>query len=998
VAGLFGRDAELELLDARLRSALAGQGSIVLVTGEPGIGKSALGRELAARAAGAGLRVASARCWEAGGAPSYWPWLQVFRALGVAPFDSSTSVEADDSRERRFQLFETAAGMLAQATLKHPTFVLLDDLHAADLPSLLLLKFLSRQVSQMPLALLGTARDAEVRLSPAVAEALAKIAREGDVLPLRRLSPSELAAWVAEQGGTIAADELFRATEGNPLFVQELLRVGPGRAGQLANPGIRAAIDEHLRLLPAPVHQLLRAASVLGRHFGSRELAGLAHERHDVVSASLNSAVDLCVLQELERDHYQFTHILLRDRLYAQLEPALRSDLHWRAGLLLERRGADAATVANQLLEGASAGPPLRAAESALAAARGMSSKLAFEAAAAMAERGLALLDGVASPLDCQLEIALGAAQIGAGLLAEGGSHCARAAERAEASGFVQEQALAALTYASEVAPMPAVDPVMVRLLESARSAVGSHDSRLAVRLTARLHAALIPPRNDEEAKRVCELGQGALAMARRLGDEATLLYALEWALQGISYMMPADERFDNTRQLVQLAEQLTERRTLVRFLASHTVSLLERGERGEAELALARFEELLASLADRRSSWRLPMLRAGFCFFDGDIAGAQKLGDEALELGERAGASPVYVHWALQRISLAIAREEPSSISKDAARVLAILTPSTWAAGRAWVLAAMGRRSEAQAALRLTQAGFPPLIVGAEACTLLQDREFASTLRRLLAERCGGAEFYWGSAGGHVFGPTSRTLGDLAILCDQPETARRDHAAAVALCRRIGAPALGARAARSLGSANAPSSEACAVSLPDPAIARPVPASPADPCLSLRREGDVWAVSSPWGREFRLKHTKGLWYLSELLGSPGREIHVLALVGFEHGAGDAGPVLDAHAKADYRSRLQRLSEEISEAEALSDASRVARAREELELLSEQFASAVGLGGRDRRAASDMERARINVQRRLKSAIGSIAVCDAELGRYLSAAIKTGTYCSFVPL
>jgi len=100
VAGLFGRDAELELLDARLRSALAGQGSIVLVTGEPGIGKSALGRELAARAAGAGLRVASARCWEAGGAPSYWPWLQVFRALGVAPFDSSTSVEADDSRER----------------------------------------------------------------------------------------------------------------------------------------------------------------------------------------------------------------------------------------------------------------------------------------------------------------------------------------------------------------------------------------------------------------------------------------------------------------------------------------------------------------------------------------------------------------------------------------------------------------------------------------------------------------------------------------------------------------------------------------------------------------------------------------------------------------------------------------------------------------------------------------------------------------------------------
>jgi hypothetical protein len=996
VARLFGREAELERIGRQLESARRGLGSVVLVTGEPGIGKSSLGRELALRAVASGMRVAAGRCWEAGGAPAYWPWVQVFRELGSTPFDGLVRAEAGDSRERRFQLFEAATRALTSVAAEQPLLVFLDDLHAADLPTLLLLSFLSRQLAGSPLVVLGTSRDVEARLSPEVADTLAKIGREGEVLSLARLSRADLAAWVGTREHAPSAEELFHSTEGNPLFVEEMLRIGLRGRAQLPSISIQTALDGHLQPLSGPARTQLEVAAVLGRDFGSRELAELTAERHDTVLACVRHAAELRIVEEPEPEHFQFTHVLLRDRLHEALAPERRSELHWRAGLLLERRGADPATVANQLLEGASAGAPERAAASALGAARHMLRGLAFEAAAALAERGLTLLGGAPSRLACQLETLAGEAQIGAGAGERGRAHCVRAADRAQELGCVEEQAQAALAYALEVAPIPVMDPVMVRLLEAGRAAVGAADSALGVRLAARLHAALMPPRSDAEAAHICDLGRGALGMARRLGDDETLLYALEWARLGLSYLIPSEERFEITRDIVQLAERMDQRRTLVRFLASHAVALLERGARQDAEAAQSRLERVVAALDDQRSRWRLPMLHAGFCFFDGDLDAAERLGDEALELGERAGANAVYVHWANQRIALAIARRDPERIKKDAARVLSILVPSIWAAGaRAWVLAALGRRDEARAALRLTQHGFPPLIMGADACTLLLDREAAALFQPLLAERSCGAQFFWGSAGCHIFGPTSRLLGDLARLCGQTQRARRHYADAIEVCRRIGAPGLLEHAALALERLNAEG--AAADSLTPAALPAPAP-GPSSPeyswNLTLTREGDVWAVQSVLSG-FRLKHSKGLGYLSELLASPGRELHVLALVGLEHGAGDAGPVLDEHAKAEYKRRFLHLTEEISEAEGFGDAARAARARQELELLAGQLASAVGLGGRNRRAASDIERARINVQRRLKDAIESIGACDAALGRYLSAAVKTGTYCSF---
>jgi non-specific serine/threonine protein kinase len=165
-----------------------------------------------------------------------------------------------------------------------------------------------------------------------------------------------------------------------------------------------------------------------------------------------------------------------------------------------------------------------------------------------------------------------------------------------------------------------------------------------------------------------------------------------------------------------------------------------------------------------------------------------------------------------------------------------------------------------------------------------------------------------------------------------------------------------------------------------------------------LRREGDIWTLVSGAGTLVRLRHSKGLGYLQALLEQPGRPLHVLELAGIDHATGDAGSVLDARAKEEYRARLAELRSEQEEAEQYRDLARAERCAREIEAIAEQLAGAVGLGGRDRRAASDVERTRINVQRRLKDVVERVSAADPALGRILRASLSTGTFCCYQPL
>jgi hypothetical protein len=227
---------------------------------------------------------------------------------------------------------------------------------------------------------------------------------------------------------------------------------------------------------------------------------------------------------------------------------------------------------------------------------------------------------------------------------------------------------------------------------------------------------------------------------------------------------------------------------------------------------------------------------------------------------------------------------------------------------------------------------------------------------------------------------------------------------------------------------------EALAVQLAAPAIAGrargvvsrlpdgSVPSRAAEPLATaveamLSREGEVWSFDFE-GRVVRVRDSKGIRHLAELLSQPGVEVHALDLVRsaspadaasvgastaaaaeltVEDGAAGMGSALDAAAKAAYRRRLEDLREDLDEAERFNDPERAARAREEMEFIASELAAAVGMGGRDRPQGSDAERARVNVTRAIKTAIRRLAEEDGELGEELEATVHTGLFCRHEP-
>ena len=276
-----GREPELATLSERLAAASAGHGSMVVLAGEPGIGKTRLAEEVAAQARAHGARALWGRCWEGEGAPAFWPWVQVIRAylrghepealraeLGPGGADIATLVPelrallpeapappALDPAQARFRLFDSITAFLAQAATAQPLVLILDDLHWADIPSLLLLEFLARDVADAHVLVVGSYRDVEVARGHPLMRTLANLARSPHVarLTLAGLTAPEVARAIAEVSGTPPPERLVTAlvgeTEGNPLFVTEMVRLLEAD-GRLAGKAERGAWSAERRRVP----------------------------------------------------------------------------------------------------------------------------------------------------------------------------------------------------------------------------------------------------------------------------------------------------------------------------------------------------------------------------------------------------------------------------------------------------------------------------------------------------------------------------------------------------------------------------------------------------------------------------------------------------------------------------------------------------------------------------------------------------------------------------
>jgi tetratricopeptide (TPR) repeat protein len=1035
---LVGRIAELAAVDAALAAAKEGRGGLLAFIGEPGIGKSRLAEEASARARARGFRTVWGRTWDGAGAPPGWPWTLVLRELveeGVplAPAErvdlapllpeiGAASPGPPPTDAVGFRTLDAVARLLRRAARGTARLVVLDDLHAADRLTLLALQVVARSLREIPIVLVVTLREAEARLRPEVRALLEPVLREGDRVLLGRLGEADMVALLQTRGAAVtsaSARAIHRLTEGNPLFVNEMARlIASGRADPSAGEGdlpdgIRAALADHLQLLSPSSRRFLGAAALLGREFSRRDLTAIVAADSDQIEAAIGEAVDAGVVTP-SPGGVSFTHVLLAEALVGTLPSSERARLHgviaawWRARSAGDENLSE---IAHHLLE--AQGDVAEAIGLARRAAAQAIRRLAFDRAEDLYARALARAEGLADGerVAIQLLIGRGEALARSGDSREGLTLCNEAARRSRAVGAVDLEAHAALASARQFnffAPNPAI----VALLERALESLGENHDELRARLLAALAYTTFP---SPVPSQTLDFAREAVAIARRLGDEHVLLSVLHDASPAaLGISMQAAEREALGRELAALGRALDDGPAQIRGETFEMLGRLERGEAVDVEQRCRTLEGLLRLSGSSQE-------RSVLCLFRGMYARSQGRFDEATACVEESIQVGVPEDGARHRVlhTWAQAYTRGNLEDLEAARALGEITLP--AGGSIWVLAALGETEEARRRLRAVRPSgdlaWPGMVAAlADACVLAADPVAAEALHPMLVPAAGEALVF-----GPVvsLGPVDRILAGLSILRGDREAARRYYERALSLCERTGAmphyartlaeygrfvaDGEGGRSGRLLARARELASSLgmarLAASLAGLAPSTSTPAAPQPAKFDLGQEAGEWRLSLGT-MEVRLKESKGLRYLERLVQAPHREIHVLDLVGdgATMEAGDAGPVIDATARRQYERRLEDLEEELREAEAFEDRERASRAQQDIDALAEELARATGLGGRERRAGSLTERARINVRRRLSDVITRVNRSAPALARYLEATVKTGTFCSYAPL
>ena len=840
-----GRRRELELLLRDLDAVRFGERRVVLLTGEPGIGKTRLAAEAGLAAHARGALVLYGRTDE--GIAS--PYQALAEALGHLVSNAPAGVLESAGpalgrlarlvpavRERgavagapeaghggeRYVLFGAVGSLLSAASARQPVVLVLDDIHWADVPTVLLLNHLLAIPGRPRLLVIATSRPVEPAQGPELFGSLAQLRRderveevelkglgEDDVLDLVQ----ELAGAELEEAERVYARALHRETDGNPLFVSEVIRGlggrdeiaaaaaalerGGGSATLAAPASLRELIVARAAALGPETLAALEAAAVVGRGFDSGLLARVAELDDERIADVLDGAERAALVVPVAGGpgRFAFHHLLIGHTLYEHIGAARRARLHRRVGQALEElagepAGAAAAELARHWAE---AHPPdrERALRYAELAGRHALREIDPDAAVRWLGQALALHGTAQDGRRCSLLIALGVAQRKHGD-ARFRETLLDAARLGRSLGEPKLLVRAVIENTRGfVSDAGQVDTERVAMIEAALEAAGDRDSPERAVLLGMLAFELS---FEPERERRVAAADEALAVARRLDDARTLCYVLGARSMPIWGPETLDERLACTAESVRLADGLGD--PLARFHALHWrgVALVQTGEMVELRRVVRRQRELAGRLGEPSARWLARYDEATVATIAGRLAEAERLAAEALEIATDSGQPDALSLYAsqltnirydqgrlaeLQPMIAETAAENPGIPSFRALLALAYLE------GELPIEASELLAAERVDVLPRDMTWLACVVLWALVCAAVGDAARAEALYAQL-QPYGDQVVYTGIS---AWGDVDHALGRLATVAGRHDDAARHLAASTARYTEIGAP-----------------------------------------------------------------------------------------------------------------------------------------------------------------------------------------------------------------